>query len=86
MREKSDFLLLSVDAPQELRYQRALLRKSAKDNISREHFQEQEALEAANQDPNKGNIKACQELADIHLDNGGTLEQLWAQIQEKILN
>lgn len=80
MRANADFLLLSVDANQELRYQRALKRGSTKDNISREKFQEQEALEADNQDTTKGNIKACQHLADIHLENNGTREELYAQI------
>lgn len=85
MREKADFLLLSVDASQELRYQRALERKSAKDSVSREQFCEQEALEAENQDPTKWNIKACQANADIHLSNNGDLADLHRQIEEKLI-
>lgn len=85
LREQNDFLLLSVDAKQELRFQRALERKSAKDDVSREHFCAQEALEADNQDPTKANIKACQDLADIHLDNNGDLQHLYQQIEEKIM-
>lgn len=81
LKEKSDFLLLSVDASQKVRYERALLRNSAKDQISREKFQEQEALEAHNQDPTQGNILACQSLADVHLDNNGTFEALYQQIR-----
>lgn len=53
LKKKSDFLLLSVDADQKLRYERAIRRNSSKDQITWEHFQEQEALEAENQDPNK---------------------------------
>lgn len=85
MRENSDFILLSVDADQQLRYQRALARKSTKDNISREKFCEQEALEADNQDPTKWNIKACQALADVHLTNNGDYTDLYRQIELKIL-
>ena len=58
----------------------ALLRNSEKDQVSREKFQEQEALEADNQDPAKQNVPACQKLADIHLDNNGSLEELYKQI------
>lgn len=84
MREKSDFLLLAVDAPQKLRFQRAIERNSLKDQISREQFQQQELLEAENQDPTKQNIRACQALADIVLDNGGDKQQLRQQIDAKI--
>ncbi len=81
LKEKSDFLLLSVNADQKLRYERAIKRNSAKDQITWEHFQQQEALEAENQDPNKWNIVACQKLADIQLDNNGSFEDLYKQIE-----
>lgn len=84
LRGKSDFVLFAVDAPQELRYQRAILRNSAKDQISWEKFQQQELLESENQDPNLQNISACQKMADVVLENDGTLEELWSQIDEKI--
>ena len=35
---------------------------------------------ADNQDPAKQNVPACQKLADIHLDNNGSLEELYKQI------
>ena len=84
LKKKSDFLLLSVDADQRLRYERAIKRNSAKDQITWEHFQEQEALEANNTDPNKGNILACQKLADIQFDNNGSLEELYEQIDRVV--
>lgn len=80
LKKKADFLLLSIDADQRLRYERALLRNSEKDQVSWEKFQEQEALEADNQDPAKQNVPACQKLADIQIDNNGSLEQLYEQI------
>lgn len=84
LKKKADFLLLSIDADQRLRYERALLRNSEKDQVSREKFQEQEALETDNQDPAKQNVPACQKLADIHLDNNGSLEQLYEQIDRVV--
>lgn len=82
MRENPDFILLSVDADQQLRYQRALLRKSEKDAITREKFQEQEALEAENKDLTKANITACQQLADRHLYNNGNIKELYDQLRK----
>lgn len=76
------FILLSVDADQRLRYQRAVERKSSKDNVSFEKFCEQEELEKANQDPNKWNISACQTLADISIVNNWSIEELYHQIEE----
>ena len=84
LKKKADFLLLSIDADQRLRYERALLRNSEKDQVSREKFQEQEVLEADNQDPAKQNVPACQKLADIQIDNNGSLEELYEQIQKKL--
>lgn len=86
LKKKSDFLLLSVEADQRLRYGRALLRNSEKDQVSWEKFQEQEALEANNQDPAMQNVPACQALADIHLDNNGSLEALYEQIDRLAIN
>ena len=84
LKKKADFLLLSIDADQRLRYERALLRNSEKDQVSREKFQEQEALEADTQDPAKQNVPACQKLADIQIDNNGSLEQLYEQIDRVV--
>ena len=56
-------------------------RNSAKDHISFEKFQEQEALEAASQDPNKWNIKACQKLADVGIQNNWDTKALYEAIE-----
>jgi len=53
LRDKENFILLSIDANQELRYKRAIERNSEKDHISFEKFKEQEDLEAENTDLNK---------------------------------
>lgn len=84
LKEKSDFLLLSIDADQRLRFERAIKRGSAKDTITWEQFQEQEILESNNSDPTKQNISACQGLADLHIDNNGSILEFYQQIKEKL--
>ena len=82
LKENTDFILLSIDADQRTRYERALLRKSEKDQISWEQFLEQERLEAENSDPSKQNIIACQKLADIQLNNNWTEEELYLELEK----
>jgi sigma54-dependent transcription regulator len=41
-------------------------------------------LESANEDPNKWNIKACQKLADIELQNNWNIDELYASIENFI--
>ena len=88
LKKQPNFILLSVSADQKLRYERAVQRNSEKDHVNFEKFKEQEDLEAANQDINKGNILACQALADIQLENNGTADILYKKIDEsfKMLN
>lgn len=81
LKKNTDFILLAVDADPQTRYQRILQRKSTKDQVSRETFLQQEHSEMQNSDPNKQNIQACMDLADYHINNDGTLDELEAQIQ-----
>lgn len=85
LKKKTNFILLSIDADQELRYQRALSRNSEKDHISFEKFKQQDEAESVNEDPTKGNILACQKLADVSLVNQWDKELLFQEIQNKIV-
>ena len=84
LKKQSNFILLSVDADQKVRYERALQRNSAKDHIDFDTFKKQEALEASNEDINKWNILACQKLADYTLDNNSDSSTLYKKIDEMI--
>jgi dephospho-CoA kinase len=53
LKKQSNFILLSVDADQKVRYERALQRNSTKDHIDFDTFKKQEVLEASNEDINK---------------------------------
>jgi len=65
-----DFVLLSVDADQKLRYDRIRLRNSVKDQIDFETFVSNEARELqGSDDPSKINLPACIEMSDYKLRN-----------------
>ncbi|MBL7790279.1 MAG: AAA family ATPase [Chitinophagales bacterium] len=70
-----NFILLAVDADQDVRYQRAFARKSPTDKISFEKFQADEAREMTSNNPNNQNLSSCIQMADcIILNNKGLVE------------
>lgn len=81
LRSKDDFILLSVDADPEIRYQRIFARQSETDRITYETFLSNEAREMTSDDPNHQNLRACINLADFHLLNNGTPTQLFHQVE-----
>lgn len=86
LRKKNHFVLIAVDADIRTRYNRAVLRGSETDHISFEKFQADEQLEMSTSDPNKQNLKKCIEMADILINNNGTIEELEEIITEKLNN
>ncbi len=72
--------VIGVDADSHIRYDRASVRKSEKDNVSYERFLEQERLESNPDDPTKQDIFGALKEADVTIMNNGTLEELHAQI------
>ena len=74
-------ILIGVDAPRQLRYERAILRGSSTDKISIEQFVREEELEATSTDPNKQNISTCMQRAEISIKNDSdNLERLQSKI------
>ena len=82
LRNKPNFYLFAVDADPKVRYQRITLRASETDHVSFETFVANEQREMTSDDPNKQNLKKCIEEADFLFDNGGTMEQLQAKVEE----
>lgn len=80
LKRTGNFSLWAIDADQKLRYKRIQLRKSEKDNVSFEKFQEQELSELWNTEPYKKNITWCIKKADILIQNNWSLESLHQQI------
>ncbi|MEI6885658.1 MAG: AAA family ATPase [Bacteroidota bacterium] len=81
LRSKGKFILLAVDADPQTRYNRITERKSETDSVSFETFLENEEREMTSEDPNKQNLKECIRMADFVLDNSGSKEELYAQLE-----
>ena len=75
------FVLISVDASPEIRYERLKSRNRLGDSSSWEIFLEQEKLEESSKDPNKQQLLATIGKADFNVDNSESIEQLENQIK-----
>ena len=78
-----EFLLISVDAPIDIRYERSKSRGRIENADSLAAFQAIENQERSTA-PTAQQLHACMEMADIHIDNGGTLEQLHKNVQKAL--
>jgi dephospho-CoA kinase len=76
LRRHQDFFLLSVDALEQLRYERITGRNNETDRIGFETWQKEQAAEMDNSDPSMQNIKGCMAEADYTIDNSGSKEEL----------
>ncbi len=47
-----------------------------------EEFRDFEILESQSDDPNQNNLIAAAKVADVHITNNGSLEELHTQIEE----
>lgn len=81
LKAKGSFTLLAVEADSKLRFERIVKRASETDNISFEKFLEDEKREMQNSDPNKQNISEVIKQADHTLENNGTFDELYKQIE-----
>lgn len=82
LRGKPNFYLFAIDADPKVRYERIVIRGSETDHVSYETFIANEQREMASDDPNKQNLKVCIEQADYVFDNGGSIEDLRAKVEE----
>lgn len=77
---KKGMLLLSVDADPQIRYSRVQFRKTETDNVSFELFMEHELRESEGDDPAKQNLRHTVKLADYHVTNDGSIDDLKMQV------
>lgn len=81
LRQLPNFFLIRVDAPPELRFQRAMVRNRPENVTNLAEFLTIEQKEKSD-DQNQQNISACQTLADFRIYNDGNLDQLYRQVDE----
>lgn len=80
LRKLKNFFLLAIDAPIEIRFQRALLRQRDESANDLESFRQIELIESS-RDPNSQNIPACMSQADFKINNDSTKENLYRQLE-----
>jgi dCMP deaminase len=84
LRSGGNFILISVDAPQELRFERIRKRARENDPQTYEEFMEKEQAESHNLAAHKQSIEDCQALADYTMVNDGSLEHLHQKVSALI--
>ncbi|MGM5488516.1 MAG: AAA family ATPase [Nanobdellota archaeon] len=82
LKQFGDFRLIAVDAEVSSRYDRISARKSETDMISFEKFRSDEEREMQSDEEHKQNIQKCIEMADYHIDNNGSIEELHQAVEE----
>lgn len=75
LRGEPAFILLAVNAPIELRYARATARARPGDGSTLQEFADREAREHGS-DPSSQQIHRTFEMADVRVDNSGSLQDL----------
>lgn len=83
LRRQKNFILLSIDAPVELRYERVKKRGRAESASNLQEFIEKEAEEMTNLKKSQ-QLQNCMRLADFKIKNNDTLESLYQKL-EKLL-
>ena len=73
--------LWAVDADIHARYARIVKRASDKDGVTFEKFGQQEEQEMHGTDPSTQNLAAVREMADVVMQNDGTQEALYQQVE-----
>ncbi len=73
-------VVIGVDADSKIRYARAVARGSEKDRVTYEKWHEQETIESNTSDPTKQNIFGALKESDHIIQNDGTLQELYKEI------
>lgn len=83
LRKEKDFILLAIDAPVELRYERVQRRGRQESVSTLEEFRRKEKEEMT--DSEKGQqLHSCMKMADFVIMNEGTLEDLHLKLEERL--
>ncbi len=83
LRRLPGFVLLGVDAPVELRFERSRLRARSGDGMTLPEFRKKESLELSSEGPGQ-QLAVCLSLADAIVQNDGTLPELHRRVREAL--
>ena len=73
-------IVLGIDAPPELRYERAVARGSETDSVPFEEWLQQEIRESNPDDPTKQDIFGALRESTVIIENRGSLEELYEKV------
>ncbi len=79
-------IVLGVDAPAEIRFERVIKRASETDHVTYEKWVEQEKKEMNPSDPTKQDIFGALKLSDVIIENDGTIDELHAKVDAFLTN
>lgn len=85
-RRTKDFALLSIEANPKIRFERLKARNRDGDAKTYEDFLRHEERERHSLDPTKQNLEACAKLADHHIQNNGTVEDLHKKLDKLFID
>lgn len=75
-------VVISVDAPLPLRYERVQKRFEIKDIGTYEQFLDEQTRQLASANPDENNLLVAMKTADFHLTNEGSLEELSSAVSD----
>lgn len=84
LKKRGDFILIAVDAPQNIRFERIKSRNRENDPKTLEEFQRMDFSEVNSPDPNVVRLQPCIEMADIVIKNDKTIKDFQEKIEELI--
>lgn len=82
LRKNKDFMLVFVDAPIELRFERVKARQREKDPMRFEDFKKSEEKELKSKDSANQQLLKCREMADAVIINDSSVEELYKKIDK----
>jgi len=81
LRSLGDFILVAVDAPLEIRFERARKRGRNESATTLDEFRRKEEQEKTTSETGQ-QLEVCLQLADLTIINDGSLEDLWTRLEE----
>ncbi len=81
LRKQDGFLLLSIDAPPEIRYERIKKRGREESVLTFQEFMAKEAEEMSTKETSQ-QLEVCMKMADFMIQNNGTLHELHEKLEK----
>ena len=82
LKKTGNFILISIDAPFEIRYERVLKRNKDSDPKERGEFIKIDTRDFGEADQDGQQVGKCMAMADFHLMNDSTLEEFHGKIED----